>query len=68
VSNEDVEAFVNAADRLVNLLNTTPSASRGWHGRHRIQVDEAMNAYDEARAALMGDPHDTEDDGEPDPL
>lgn len=65
---EDVEAYVEAADRLVNLLNTAPAPGKGWHERHRKQVDEAMNAYDAARAALMGDLHDTEDDGEHDPL
>lgn len=60
MNKELVEKFVDAADRLVNLLATTPGSSPEWQERHNASVDEAYSRYDAARTALMGDPADDE--------
>lgn len=57
----EIQAFIDAADRLVNLLATKvppgPAAARNL----QAQIDAAYNAYDAARLAIAGDPaEDTE--------
>lgn len=49
-----VGEFVEASDRLVNLLATQPQGSEASVALHQASIDKAYDAYDKARAALLG--------------
>ena len=53
-----VAEFVEAADRLVNLLATDPQGSDASKAVHQQSLEQAYNRYDAARAALVGDAAD----------
>lgn len=51
-----IVTFVEAADRLVNLLTEdTHSMTAAAVARHKDDVERAMNAYDVARRELTGE-------------
>ena len=58
---DHVAAFVEAADRLVNLLATDPGSRPSARRAHGLATDLAYDRYDAARAALMGDPAEEDD-------
>lgn len=52
---ELTQAFVEAADRLVNLLATTAIDTVQGREVHEASLREAMDAYDRARRDLTGE-------------
>jgi hypothetical protein len=51
-----VAEFVEAADNLVNLLATEHQGTDQAVVVHKASLDRAYDRYDQARAALVGDP------------
>jgi hypothetical protein len=53
---KDVLEFIEAADRLVNLLSGPTPFGQLARRKHDQDIHTAYNRYDLARAALVGDP------------